>query len=244
MNLTKILVGEIIIVFIIGIIAGYLGSYLENTRFSKLLNLNQLASLRSPIIEQKKVIIQENQALTQAIRKVQSDIVPIFQFKNNTQEAIANCFPLTRDGLVVTLSTCLPSKSLSQIFIGKKTMSFQILKKDSLNNLVLVKIKGDGFQTSEFAKKEETMLGEEIFVLSSISFFSTTSSSSLNYIVDQGIISQIKVSSYLTNISSGNNLDGSPCFNDEGEFIGLAENQKNGHLIIIPAYIIKSFAGL
>lgn len=245
MKFKKIFLIEIVIVFIFAFLAGYLGSYLENNNFRKSLSLDQFSSLHRPIIEQKKVIIQENQSIKQAIGQAKSDVVPIFSFKNETQ-SLSNGFALTRDGLIITLSSNLPSKSLHQIFIAKKTIPFQVLKRDTQDNLILIKLKGDGFQTSEFANKDNIQIGEDVFVLSlsSISSSSSNSSTSLNYIVNQGIISQIKSDTYFTNISSKTNLDGSPCFNDKGEFIGLAENQQNGDLIIIPFYIIQQFAGL
>ena len=244
MNSTKILVVEVVLIFIVGITAGYIGSYIENTRFSKSLKLSQLVAPASPVIEQKKVIIEENQALNQAIQEVQLDVVPIFRMENHNPTVIANGFSLTRDGLIVALSASLPRKNLSNVFIGKKTVSFQVLKRDPLYNLALVKMKGDGFRTSGFINKEDVKLGGEIFTLSSTFLSVTSSSSSLNFIVNKGLISQIKQNYYLTDIPAGENFDGSPCFNNKGEFVGLGENSKNGHLIIIPASVIREFAGL
>jgi len=245
MKFGKTFLSEIVIIFIFGIFGGYLGSHTANVRFSKSLNLEQLlSSHHSPVVEQKKIIIQENKSLVQAIEKVEADIVPIFQDKYDKKEIVGNSFSLTSDGLIVTLSTCLPNNNLSHLFIGKKTIRFQVIKRDLIHNLALVKIEGDQLQTSGFAREDDIKLGEKIFVLGLTSSPIHSVTSSLNYMANEGIISQIGKDYYLTDISPKSNIDGSPCFNDKGDFVGLAEISKHNDLLIIPASVIKDFAGL
>ena len=228
---------EIIIVVLFGVGSGLFGARWENSKLIQSLNLELLGrSKNQPVIEEKKVVVQENKALIQSIQQVKKSVIPIGD-KNGT--TTANGFFLTRDGLVVTLSSCLPPKTLSDKVIGTPKINFQILKRSLHDDLALLKIKGDEFKTVDFSNEADTVLGERIFVLSSV-FYST----STRYVVNQGIITEIKPEYYSTNISSKYNLEGSPCFNIKGDFIGLAKKSKNNDLEILPFNIIKSFSGL
>lgn len=231
--------------FAIGMIGGifstqiFLPYFIERT----ILNKNQLSqnSTITPQIEQ--IIVQENTALKDAIEKINKTVVGI-RTKNPNGSFLDGCgLILTNDGLIITLSETLPTKGETVIFwegkeyqIGQKA---KILKRDSKLNLALLKIEENKLPSASFADIEKLKIGERVFLLGVI-----FDKALPQKITNEGIVKIFDDNFIKTNIFEKNILSGSPLFNIGGELLGINTIDKEGKVIAISVFQIKSFAGL
>ena len=192
------------------------------------------------LVERNETIIQENVALQNAIEKVEKVIMGI-STKTKTGETIEGSgLILTSDGLAITFADLIPKNATTSLFIeGNSVSSFQILKRDTKENLTLIKIEGKNFPTCGFADLEKIKLGERVFLVGTI--FKEVEP---NKIVNEGIITAFDETSVQTNIFEEDILAGSSLFDIEGNVVGLNMIDKEGKVVTIPISKIKSFAGL
>ena len=198
--------------------------------------------LPQPIIfltEKKEIRIQENIALQDAIEKVEKVISGI-STKTNTGEILEGSgLILTSDGLLVTLAELVPKSATSNFFVDGKLVSAKILKRDTKENLALVKLEGNNLQTSGFADFGKIKLGERVFLVGTVFKKGVP-----QRVVNEGIVKYFDENSVQTNIIEENTLIGGSLFDIEGNIVGLNTVDKEGKVIAIPISKIKSFAGL
>ena len=234
---------KILAVFIIGAVGGIFADqilwpyFIERPLFYKY-NLEQ-----TPIYltERKEttMYVQENFALREAAEKVKKVVVGV---KTKTKEGKileGSGLIATSDGLIVTLASLVPQGSEFYFFVEDKWPAFQILKRDTVNNLALIKIAGSGLPTAGFADLEKTKVGERVFLIGTD--FGTTTP---QQIVNEGIISFLSKDSIQTNIFEEQKIQGSPLFNIEGRVVGLNTVDETGRVLTIPMSTIRPFLGL
>jgi len=146
---------------------------------------------------------------------------------------------VTSDGLVVTLDSLVPQGSTFYFYSDGSPVSYQILKRDSKENLALIKIGKNNLPTESFADFTNTKLGERVFLVGTIFDNGTTTNA-----VNEGIIKSFDENSIQTNISEKNNLAGSPLFNIAGEVLGINTIDFAGNIVSIPVSKIKTFIGM
>jgi len=234
---------KIIFIFIIGMAGGIFGARIFGIYSPEWFLSSQFRSLQSSLIrpkEEKKIVIQENTALKQAVEKVQKAVAGI-KTKTKTGKVISGSgIIVTSDGLVVTLADLVPQGGDSVFFIaGRKILKYQILKRDLKNNLALVKVEGNNLQTCGFADYNKLKLGERVFL---VGFF--LNKSNFFNLVNEGIVKYFTKDYIQTNILEKNTLNGSPLFNIKGEFLGLNTIDKKGMVFSIPVGKIRDFVGL
>lgn len=213
--------------------------YFENFEFIKILKERQVI-----INPKEEIIVQENIALEKAIEKVEKSLVGV---KTKTKEGKileGSGFIISSDGLMVTLSDLLPAGSEINFFVGGETLHLvdgegKILKRDSTQNLVLVKLEKESLITCGFADPEKIKLGERVFLVGVI----FDKKEGPQKIVNEGIIKIFSENYIKTNIFEKSALKGSPLFDIGGNFLGLNTIDSEGRVISIPVAKIKSFAG-
>ncbi len=202
---------------------------------------NQSANVSLPLTEKKEIIIQENTALEEAVKKVEKAVVGIKTKTTGGKIITGSGIIVTTDGLIITLSELLPKAGDFAFFIdGKIVAEYQILKRDQKINLVLLKVKAekDDLQTSGFADFEEIKLGERVFLVGMI-----FSESEPIKMVNEGIVKYLTEDYIRTNIFENNTLIGSPLFNIKGELLGLNIIDSQARITAIPVTKIRQFIG-
>jgi S1-C subfamily serine protease len=229
---------KILFFFVLGIFGGIFGSQILWPYFVERPLLIQYRLEQNPIQVTQRIEtkIQENIALQEAIEKVKKTVVGIKTETKKGKILEGSGFILTSDGLVVTLAELVPEGS-SSIFLEGEINPFQILKKDSKENLALLKIEKRSLSTTGFSDLEKLRLGQRVFLLGAINLPNG------GLVVNEGIVRSFSQDSIETNIFEKNNLLGSPLFDIEGNILGLNEIDKEGRVITIPILKIKSFAG-
>jgi len=237
---------KFLFLFLIGIIGGIFGGqilwpYFVSFTFLKTGNFSETPIY---VTEKKEITIRENEALQQAIKKVENTIVGVRTKTKKGEILEGSGVVLTSDGLVVTLAQLLPWGSKFHFWADGEWCHYQILKRDLNKNLALVKLKKENLATRGFAEKEKIQLGERIFFVS-VDFVATTSQFFLSpkLRVNEGIITKINSDLIETNIVDFSNVNGAGVFDIEGNLVGLVQKQKNERIFVIPVDSIKEFTG-
>ena len=234
---------NIIFILILGMIGGIFSSQVLTPRFLEqgLFDSNYLAKITSgPIYltEKKDITVEENIALQYSIEKVEDSIVGVKTITSTGKTIYGSGLILTTDGIVVTLAELVPQKGDFTFYINGKAQTYQILKRDSKNNLALIKIDRNDLKPCAFADFSEVKLGERIFLLGKVFL-----QKDIVTLTNQGIIKYFTKDFIRTNIFEKTSLAGSSLFNIKGELLGLNTVDSEGKVTAIPISIIRNFAG-
>lgn len=230
---------KILIVFIVGAVGGIFANqilwpyFIERPLFYKY----RLQQNPVYVTEKKEVIIQENTALKEAVNKVEKAAIGIKSKSKTGKILTGSGLIVTSDGLVVSLDNLLPRGSNFYFFVNGKLPSYQILKRDLKENLVLVKIGKTDLTVTGLADFKKIKLGERVFLVG------MSLSKNKDMVVNEGIIRSFNKNLIQTNIIEQLDLQGSPLFNIEGEVVGLTLIGPNGQVSAIPISKIKKFLG-
>jgi len=242
-------ISKIIGIFIIGIVGGIFADQILWPYFvaphllTKGEGVYQYRLEQSPVYvtERKEVTIQENVALINAIEKAEKVVVGVRTETKAGKILEGSGLIIASDGLMVTLAELVPQGSTFSFFVDGTPHQIngggQILKRDSKENLALVKIQEANLPTVSFADLEKMKLGERVFLVGVIQ------PPDGGWVVNEGIVKSFDQDFIKTNIFEENILKGSPLFNIEGNVLGLNTIDKEGKVIAIPVSKIKSFAG-
>jgi len=231
---------KILGVFILGIFGGIFADQILWPYFIERPLFYQYRLEKNPIYltERKEITIQENVALKNAIEKVEKTVIGVKTKTKAGKTLEGSGLIVTSDGLLVTLADLVPQGSNFSFFVDGEIASFQILKRDLKENLVLIKIEKTNLPTVSFFDFEKLKLGERVFLVGVV--FEKTGPQK---IVNEGIVKSFDEDKIETNISENENLSGSPLFDIEGNFLGLNKINSDGKVISIPVSKIKTFAG-
>lgn len=233
-------ISQILVTFVIATIAGIFADQILWPYFIERPLFYQYRLEQNPVYltEKKEIIITENLALQSAVEKVEKMVVGV-KTKTGTGKTLEGSgLILTSDGLLVTLSDLVPRGSTFSFFVDGKAVSFQILKRDLVENLALVKIEETNLPTTSFADLDKIRLGERVFLVG------TVQSPNGSWIANEGIIKTFTEDVIETNIFEEDVLWGSPLFDIEGNILGLNEINQKGQVLTIPVSKIREFTGL
>lgn len=196
------------------------------------------------ITEKKEVYIQENTALENAIEKVQKMVIGVKTKTADGKTVEGSGLIVTSDGLAVTLAELVPQGASFGFFVEDKAVSYQILKRDLTNNLVLIKLEKNNLPTASFADLTKMKLGERVFLIGNTFQAATSTTYKLTPFVNEGIIQSFNENLITTNIFNQSLISGSPLFDIEGAVLGINTIDASGKIIAIPVSKIKTFIGL
>ena len=246
---------KFLVVFLIGVLGGvwaqasllpYLAQFqvFQNVGFIRNLGDGQVT-----INPTQKVTIQENTALTDAVDEVGKTVVGVRTVTPDGEVLEGSGLIVTSDGLIVTLASLVPKGSEFYFYVNGEWPSWQVLKRDTVNNLALIKVGKSGLGTAAFADPQKTKLGERVF-LSEMDFGQRADAQATNTslieptpAVNEGIVSSVGDKHIITNIYDPRG-DGSPLFDVAGNIVGLNVVDESGRVTTVPISIIRNFIGL
>jgi len=230
---------KVLAAFILGIFGGIFGSQILWPYFIERPLFLEYRLEQRPIYltEKREIKIQENVALQETIEKVKSSVLGIQTKTKKGKILEGSGLILTTDGLILTLADLVPDGSTTTIFLENEVLPVQVLKKDTKQNLALLKIEKEKLSTVSFGDFEKMKLGQRVFLIGVV-----FSKNSPKKIVNEGILSYFDQNLIETNIFEKENLIGSSLFDIEGNFLGLNFLNQEGKISSIPIPQIKSFA--
>lgn len=228
--------GKIIIIFVFGIFGGIFADQILWPYFIEMPLFYKYRLDQAPIFinQTEQIFIEENNALENAVEKVEKSVVGIKSGKGIEGSGII----ITSDGLILTLSGLISQKGSTVVFSDGEASDFKILKKDAESNLVLIKIEKTSLPTISFADSGSLRFGQRVFMLG---FY--FKNNELSKIVNEGIIKTYNKEIIETNISEESYLKGSPLFNVKGELAGLNTIDSDNKVSSIPINKIRDFIG-
>ena len=233
-------ISRIIIIFVIGIFGGIFADQILWPYFIERPLFYQYRLEQGPInvTETKEITIEENTALQEAVGKVSNSVIGIRGITKQGKILEGSGVVVSSDGLILALSELVPDSGDISIYIDSIEPDFEVIKRDTSNNLVLIKIEETNLATIGFAQFEELKLGQRAFLLSVF-----LEKDGLKNFVNEGIIKTFDDKWIKTNIIEKENILGSPLFNIKGELIGMNMVDRDMNIISIPISKIKEFAG-
>jgi S1-C subfamily serine protease len=234
---------QFITIFSVGILGGIFGSQIlwpllvERPLFYKY----RLEQAPTYVTEKNEIVVQENVALTQAIDKVRKTLVGIRAVTPAGKVILGSGLILTSDGFVVTLNDLLPGGADVSFVIDGEKVPYEILKRDTQNNLALVKLQKSGLSTLGFADLQTIKLGQRVFFAAIVANRGKEFSWAL--LTNEGVVRTISEEAIETNIFEDSLVRGSPLFTIDGQIIGLNILDREGRVVVIPNTLIRQFAG-
>jgi len=233
---------QILALFLIGMAGGIFASQILWPYFVERPLFQQYHLEQSPTYvtekTETKLYVQENTAVRDSIQDVLPAIVGVKTKTASGETLEGSGLILTSDGLIVTLASLVPKGSEFSFFVEAKWPAFQILKRDLVNNLALIKVEKGGLKSRGFADMTKIKLAEPVFLVGT-DFSTTTPQNTVN----AGIITTFNPDLIETNIFEKKNISGSPLFNVEGKVVGLSFINEDGRVFAVPVTLIRTFAG-
>lgn len=232
---------KIIAIFVIGMVGGIFSEQIIWPYFIEKPLFYEYGLEKPPInvTEKKEIVVQENTALREMIKKVEDSVVGV-----RSQDSYGNIregsgFVVSSDGLIVTLAELVPAGSDFSFFINGEEQKYEIKERDIENNLALVKLEKESLSTASFGNIEEKEIGERIFLIGNL----FDEKGNLFEMTNEGIIKYFKEDFIHTNIFESKIVSGSPVFDIEGKFLGLSQIDSQNKLIVLPVSLIREFSG-
>ncbi len=225
-----------LIIFLVAALGAFLSLHLFSFRYIEKYLLANGGSDLIPIeiIEEREVIIRENEAIVENINRIERAIIGI-----KTGSVEGSGLIVSSDGLVVTFSSIIPYGGDFNFFINGEKASYEVLKRDVQSGMALVKLEKSGLPTLEFGNVEQLKIGERVFVIGTV----FNEKGEVQKSVNEGIIKRLD--KYIkTSIIEENRLWGSTLFDVEGKVLGLNMINQRGEIYTIPIDRIQEFVGL
>jgi len=229
---------KILAVFILGISGGIFGSQFLLPLFigAPFFSISDFSSVPVYINKTQKIYIEENRALVDALEEIKGAVVGIETRTKRGERLNGSGLILTSDGITVSLAQLFPKGGSSIFYFKGKEVKYQLLKRDTKKNLVLVQLKGDDFPTVGFAEPKRARLGERVF-LAGVDFGEKKPA----YFANEGIIRRLGENEFGTNIIE-KKAHGSALFDIKGNVLGLNYIDKSGRVFAISIEEIRKFA--
>ncbi len=239
---------QILTIFVIGMAGGIFADQIIWPYFIERPLFQQYKIEQSPTYVTEKIettlYVQENTAMRKSVEDVLPAVVGVKTKTASGEILEGSGLVLTSDGLIVTLASLVPQGSGFSFFIDGKWPAFQILKRDLVNNLALIKLEKAGLKSRGFADLTKIKLAEPVFLVGT-DFPAVISTSTLpQNTVNAGIVTTLNKDSVQTNIFEQQTMAGSPLFDIEGRVVGLSVIGQDGRVWAIPISVIRAFIGL
>jgi len=204
--------------------------------FSKIEFIKQLKDGAVIINKTEKVYIAENQAAEEAIDAISPRLAAIQAFRAGQTLSEGSGFILTSDGWIITAGDLAPLTA-DKILVYRNGDSFiaKEIRRDSKNNLALMKIEQSNLPVASLAELTDISLGEQVILIGA-----QKTKTGLYKFVNLGSVRGVNQETVEVNIIENNVLaNGGPLINIKGEVIGLNQIDKKGIEKIVPTFKIK-----
>ena len=232
--------------FCFGILGGIwaqaflLPSLASNPAFQNLQFIKDWNAKIQVITPVQEIVIRENEGLERLVKRLDRVVAGLEAVSGNTV-FYGSAFVYTSDGLAIALSTLVPQGFQAKLHISGSELPVeaQVLKRDTENNLVLLKIEGTGLETAGIGEESTVNVGERVLLVGK-----TFEKDGLVPFVNQGVIQGLYEDRIQTNIREFLSVQGSPVFDIEGKLLGLALLDQNNKVKTVPVSVLRSFLGL
>jgi len=232
----------LLLLFLLGALGGLwsqaflLPSLAANPAFQNWQFLKDWNARTQVIAPVEQIFVRENKAIERTVQEIKGTVVAV----KSAGAKAGSGFVYTSDGLIVTLSSLVPAGWKVIVYPeGKDPLRAQVLKRDLVNNIALLKIEETGLQTSGFVGNGGVKLAERVILLAKI----IEAKESVIF-VNLGVIKKVQEDSLTTSIVERANIDGAPLFDVEGRVAGLADADFQGNVSAIPSSVLRTFLGL
>ena len=207
----------------------------QNLQFVK--DWNAKIQVITPVQE---IVIKENEGLERLVKRLDKVVVGLESTSGSTVLR-GSAFIYTSDGLAVALSSLVPQGFQTKLHISDNELLLeaQVLKRDTKNNLILLKIESTGLETAGISEESALSVGERVVLVGK-----TFGTGSFVSFVNEGMIQGLYEDRIQTNIWELLRFQGSPLFDIEGRLLGLALVDKDGKVKTVPVSVLRSFLGL
>lgn len=231
---------KIIAIFIIATVGGIFADQIFWPYFVERPLFYKYSLDRQPvnIIENKTIIVQENEALLDAFSKAEKAVGAIKTTLKNGKKLEGSGLIISSDGLVVTLAELVPQGGIFSLFFDNRVVSFTVEKRDVEKNLALLKIDEKNLPTVSFGDFSKIKTGQRVFLVSALN------SNPLLKTANEGIVKYTSNGTIFTNIKENTTASGSSLFDIEANVLGLNVIDENGRVSAISINTIREFAGL
>jgi len=242
---------NIFILFLIGALAGILGSqviwpYLSTWPYLSRFGVFQKWRPQTTIINRtEKIVITENTSFQEGISQVSPSVVNLQSYQKGKLLKEGSGFVLTSDGLIVSSLDLIPTGTDKIIVWGQLdssqdkfiSLSGQVIDRSFQDNLFLLKIEKTNLKPVSLAEQlEDISLGERVALVGI-----ERKGKELYYFVNLGTIrAKTEKILYLNLKEDSLFANGSLLLNERGEVLGLNLLREN-YLEVVPAYRIKKF---
>ena len=229
-----------LIILFAGIAGGFLSLHFFSFDYIEkyLLGADRSNLIPIEVIEVREIFIRENESIVDRIERVERAVVGI---RTGTRAGFIEGSGLivSSDGLIVTLNQLVPIGGNFNFFINGESVSYEVIKRDSENNLALIKANEINLPTLEFRNQDSLRIGERVFIVGAIFNENQEIIKSTN----QGIVKTID--NYIkTSIFEEKKLLGSTLFDVEGKVLGLNLINQRGEIYALPVSKIRDFVGI
>lgn len=245
-------------VFLLGGLAGILGTQLllpwlaGHWPFNKIGWIERAKEGTTIINRTERIIISEDLAYLDAINHLSNSVVGVraekhYRLINKRQVPLSkpeilaegSGFILTSDGLIVTADILVPQVATRVIVIREnKEIEAQIIKRDELNGLALLKTNEANLPVVTFGDANNLKLGETVFLVG-MNNSTSTPVQFINIGFAKTLLPEISV-----NFSENQLTNGSPLANIKGEVLGLNLVDKDGAIHVVLTNKIKELLKL
>ena len=241
---------SLLLVLLVGGIGGMLADrmvlpYLAQTvYFGKISWIKQSENQKTVINKTERITITEDVAIEESVARIKASVVGVLTKRiiGKIEQVLTEGtgFILTADGLIVTSNNLLPVlKSPEQvkyyIVIDQRLIAAQLLKKDTVNNLAILKIQESNLSVVYLADADQVRLGQRVILIGAEDYNGLLSS-----VVNISIIRSILNGDFILNLKNESGfLSGGPLINVRGEVIGLSLVDAQGNLKVISVDKIK-----
>ena len=197
----------------------------------------QYWNARTTVVNQvSQIVVNRDEAIEQGIERARNVVAGVL----STAGKAGTGFIVTSDGLIVTWASFVPQGSVVAVLLEDGTeYTAQVLKRDLINNLALLKIESSNLHTTGFVDAQDIKLGSPVFLVGML-----FGADDVQVTANQGIVTLLNESIVQTNISEKSVLDGSPLFDIEGRIVGLSFQNREGKVSAISAQVLRDFLGL
>ncbi|OGZ33288.1 MAG: hypothetical protein A3I88_02805 [Candidatus Portnoybacteria bacterium RIFCSPLOWO2_12_FULL_39_9] len=194
----------------------------------------------------EKIVVIENTAVEEAIKKISSSVVAVQAVANKKIIKEGTGFIVFSDGLVITTADLISQRADYLVFRENSSSTARVVKKDLKNNLALLKINETNLPVVSLANLSELFLGERIVLIGAqvLPLLEKTTGevreNKFYRFINIGTIRGIQEEIIFLNLDEESFLaNGGPLVNIKGEVIGLNLVNQNGLVNTVPVTKIK-----
>lgn len=187
-------------------------------------------------VEKEVKIVSQDEAITEKVDKISRSIVLIQSFGKGQLLRFGSGAVLTNDGLIITTNNVVPiGADVFQVFIGDKIVKAKIVKRDTRNNLALIKISEEIKQPPITFSSSEAKIGDINYIIGRYIEISSPA-----IFVQQAIISRKTKNIIYFDTRYSNDLSGSLAINKNTEVSGIVFVD-GSRVLAVESGVVKEF---